>query len=68
MVSKKRPIPKPKTAIVSSAKHLTVRYAELLHLRQAVREAELLAGRVSHNPGPKVTQRRTSPAADQIRK
>ena len=64
MVSKKRPIPKPKTAIISSTKHLTFRYAELLHLRQAVREAELLASRVGHNPGPKVTQRKTSPAAD----
>jgi hypothetical protein len=66
VVSKKRPLPLPelKTAIISSAEHLTFRYAELLHLRQAVREAEMLARRVDHNPGPKVTQRKTSPAAD----
>ena len=41
---KKRPIPKPKTVIRSSAKPLTLRYAELLHLRRAVQEAEI-AGR-----------------------
>jgi hypothetical protein len=64
VLSKKRPILEPKTAIISSSKHLTFRYAELLHLRQVVREAELLASRVSNNPAPKVTQRKISPAAD----
>ena len=64
VVSKERPIPKPKTVIGNSAKHLTLKYAELLHLRQAVREAELQAGKVSHPPGPNVKQGKTSPAAD----
>ena len=64
MVPKERPIPKPKTVISSSAKHLTLRYAELLHLRRAVREAELRAGESSHNPGRNATQRKPSPVAD----
>jgi hypothetical protein len=64
VVSKNRPIPKPKTVISTSAMLLTIRYAELLKLRRAVREAELLAGDVSHHPGPNVKQKRTSPAED----
>jgi hypothetical protein len=48
MTAKKRPIPKPKTVIHKySAQRLTIRsakllrlYAELLRLRQAVRQAE----------------------------
>jgi hypothetical protein len=60
---KKRPIPKPQTVIRSSAKPLTVRYAELLHLRRAVREAELRTAQVGHKPGP-ARQAKTSPALD----
>jgi len=64
MASKKRPISKPKTLISGSAKHLTLRYAELIHLRQAVRDAELQASNVSRYPGPSVKQDKASAAAD----
>jgi len=50
MTTKKRLMEKPKTLIRKySAQHLTLRYSELLRLRQAVRQAESLAGRVSQN-------------------
>jgi hypothetical protein len=57
---KKRPIPKPQTVIGSSEKPLNLRYAELLHLRRAVREAELRAAPI----GPNATQERAPPAID----
>ena len=57
---KKRPIPKPKTVIRSSAKPLTLRYAELLHLRRAVQEAESRAAQID----PNATRGRTPPAID----
>ena len=44
MGAKKRPTPKLKMAIRKhSAQRLTIQYAELVRLRQAVRQAELLA-------------------------
>jgi hypothetical protein len=63
-VPNKRRMPRPKIVISSSVRFLTLRYAELLHLRQAVREAELLASEVSHNPRPNIKQRKTSSVAD----
>ena len=64
MASRKRPISKPKTLISGSAKHLTLRYAELIHLRQALRSAEMQANKVSHYSGPNVKQDKASAAAD----
>jgi hypothetical protein len=44
MRAKKHPKPKSKMVIRKfSAQRLTIQYAELLRLRQAVRQAELLA-------------------------
>jgi hypothetical protein len=44
MGAKKRPTPKSKLVIRKhSAQRLTIKYAELVRLRQAVRQAELLA-------------------------
>jgi hypothetical protein len=57
---KKRPIPKPQTVIGSSEKPLTLRYAELLHLRRAVQEVELRTAQI----GPNAKQERTPPAVD----
>jgi hypothetical protein len=50
--------------ISGSAKHLTLRYAELIHLRQALRSAEMQANKVSHYSGPNVKQDKASAAAD----
>jgi len=50
--------------IGSSARRLNLRYAELLHLRRAVREAELLAGEVGLNPSPEMKKGKASPAVD----
>jgi hypothetical protein len=63
-VLRKRSIPKPKAVIGSSARRLNLRYAELLHLRRAVREAELLAGEVGLNPSPEMKKGKASPAVD----
>jgi len=50
MTAKDPQIPKSKLVIRKSSEQcLTIQYAELLRLRQAVRQAELLAGRVSQN-------------------
>ena len=60
VMPKKRPIPKPQTVIGSSEKPLTLRYAELLHLRRAIQKAELRAAQI----GPNATQEMTPPAVD----
>jgi hypothetical protein len=54
MATKERPIPKSKMVIRKGSEQcLAIQYADLLRLRQAVRQAELLAGRVSqYQPAP----------------
>ena len=48
MANKKRSIPKPKSVIgKSSMKSISSEYAEVLRLRQAVRQAEMRNGRRS---------------------
>jgi hypothetical protein len=60
----KRRVPlKPKTVIGMSARRLTLQYAELLHLRKAVREAELLAGNPNETQRPNFKVRISSPEA-----
>jgi hypothetical protein len=50
MTAKEHPIPKSKMVIRKGSEQcLAIQYAELLRLRQAVRQAELLTGRVSQN-------------------
>jgi hypothetical protein len=60
---KKRPIPKPTAVISGSAKRLTIQYAELLHLRQVVREAEM-ARRANPNLGPDLKPKKSSQTVD----
>jgi hypothetical protein len=64
VISKRRFPPKPKTVIGISTRRLTLQYAELLHLRKAVREAELLAGKPTRTLRPTLKVRISSPEAD----
>jgi hypothetical protein len=64
VISKRRFPPKPKTVIGISARRLTLQYAELLHLRKAVHEAELLAGKPNQTLRPNLKVRISSPEAD----
>jgi hypothetical protein len=64
VISKRRFPPKPKTVIGISARRLTLQYAELLHLRKAVREAELQAGKPTQTLRPNLKVRISSPEAD----
>jgi len=64
VVYKKRPIPKPKTVIRNSERCLTIQYANLLHLRQAVREAELQVGEPKETPRENVKKRSVFSAED----
>jgi hypothetical protein len=54
MTAKEHPISKSKMVIRKGSEQcLAVQYGELLRLRQTVRQAELLAGKVSQNqPAP----------------
>jgi hypothetical protein len=67
MMSKKRPSPKPKTVISGSMERLIFRYAELLELRRAVRDAERWPGKGQSRSQSHFEERRASPA-DYIRK